>query len=303
MKSIYLFLISILLASCSLTSMTTNDLSKLDLHGKVKSLTFKERGNKDTLDILKKVITFNKKGNIITKDYFKTDATSIGKPSTKTIYSYTNFGEINVKKQYGSNGRIYRKENYVYNSKKKLIRKSRSDEKGNDLFIWNYKYNNNGEKVEVIINDVSYGGHTIDKSTFRYDAKSNLIERKNYDNNEVMQSVFTFKYKKNHLIALESIFHNKNTKTKTLNNYNKKGEKMESKSYDENNQLISTYITIYNSYNKKIKTINTKNGLEEVTIFKYQYDLHNNWITITEKEYFNDKLKTILKREIEYYTK
>ncbi len=298
MKVVHIFIISFVLFSCSSVLIETNDLDKLDLKGKIKSIDIKAISDKDTIQ---KVLIFNKTGNTLIEKDFSIDGGSIDKPATKTIYTYTKFGEKKVKKQYELSGELYRKENYKYNSKKKLIEKNKSDGKGNQLLTLNYKYNNKGQMVEEIVKDVSYGSNTVDKGTFKYDSRGNLIERKYYNNNGVLQSVFSNKYSNNHLIASESIFFTKKRVIKNINSYDNNGNVIEIKSYDENNQLILTVITVFDIKSNRIESLDFRNNLKKRTTYKYQYDLHDNWIY--NEVYINNKLKGIIQREIEYYIK
>jgi len=301
MKVVYTFIISILLFGCSSTLVITNDLKKLKLKGNVKRLISKERKKNDTVYLLNKIYVFNKKGNTTTENYFKNDTVSISKPSTKTIYTYTKFGKRKVKKQYESNGDLYREENYKYNSKKKLIRKSRFDGNGDPLFVWLHTYNNKKERTETTVRDVSYGGSTLDKSTFKYNNKGNRIKTENYDNNGELHSIYSYIFKNNNLTKAKLIFFINGIITTKINSYDIKGNKIDSKLYDKNNHLATVFNTIYDENNNPIETLYIKNNLEEKTTFKYQYDLYNNW-TYQEVR-VNDKLKIIRLRDIEYFTK
>jgi len=145
-----------------------NDLKKLNLNGKIKSIheyyqTFTEKDtSKKSLQTLSYFNHFDKQGNKIEDIKYSPD----GKVDKKYEYLYNKFGQRTEQNQYTSDEKLSRKITYKY------------DEKGN------------------ITEDNSYSseGKLEKKFTYKYDEKGNVIEDMSFDSNNKLQKKFTHSY-------------------------------------------------------------------------------------------------------------
>jgi len=288
-----------------------NDISKINLKGKVKSASetvFK--AFHDNIEIRsdeiisKNNIQYNEYGNIIECNVYKPDSSL----KTRETYNYDKNGKLLEKKIFkkllSSNLLLDSIETFIYDYKGNLVEKEFS---GSKVHL-DYKHDVNGNLVEERYFDDDDKLYYI--NTFKYDENNNLIVDNyyslSYDNRHYNISGKTiYKYGNNGKMIKEShyngIYQNDNSKyhldecyrriqddwipidhrvyPKSINKYkyNDKGDKIEMFSYYR--YIKNTYTCIYNYY--------------------YEYDAIGNWIK--KFDFDNDYCKNIIKREIEYY--
>jgi hypothetical protein len=259
-----------------------NDLTKLKLIGKVKSLTeiyfkavdkfgeiqkgyimytynffFNDKGNEiewnkyeteggSSYITNKWICKCNKKGDRIEEIHYNPDG-SLGE---KFTFKYDDKGNQIEKSWYNSkcnNGSLYFKFTYKYDNKENQIEENCYYPDGNLFDKWFYKYNDHGNMIEDSYHNPN--GSLIYKDIYMYDDYGNMIEENCY---------------------------NPDLCNKVTYNYDDKGNQIERCDYALENSLY---------YDKKT--------------YKYDYDNTGNWI---KKTYFKNGIpQTITVREIVYY--
>jgi hypothetical protein len=281
-KIFIIVLFGILVVSCSnKTSLkkTTNDWSRQNLKGKVKSLTLYWYNNIDSLGQITKnsekyvlhYFLFDKNGYVI-KDVTNFDMTG-------RQYEYDTKGNLIVETTYDNNFMMMLyKMTYNYDNNGKLI--------GGALFAktggtpentYNYKYDLNGILIEEDCFDDK--GRLSHKNKYKNDTKGNQIEDIKFDSDSV--SVFKNIYK-----------------------YDSIDEKIEYYQYDSKDSLVIKEIYIYDRdknilEEKNYNVYNSPDKRNLYHIYKYDFDKTGNWIK--RIDYINNIPKYIKVRELEYY--
>lgn len=175
-------------------SKVKNDLSKLGLKGKVKSLTettffavdkFGEiqKGN----IMFKSIYLFNEKGN-------KTESIVyfMGKIPTKMIYKNDYNGNTIESNTYEADGSFSGKSIYKYDITGNIIMVNLYESDGSLKNKWIYKYDDKGNEIE---GDFYKSDGSLDKKTiYKYDGKGNEIERAFYKSDGSLSSKSLQKY-------------------------------------------------------------------------------------------------------------
>ena len=284
-----------------------NDLTKMELKGKVKSLREITFEVEDKFGQIKKVKSvndveyfFDLKGNIIKeqkynqkgvpdfiiKSEFDSKANRIKSKtiminnflSSKTIYGYDETNKLIHEKEYDSNGDINSKTLYSYsNDKLSEIVKYNYNKEDRKFEIWDkttYEYNQYGLMSQEIY-ETFFLKQSIDKTDYLYNDKGKLIE-KNYINGSLREF-----------------------DTKSQYVYNEKEELIELRMYGNNEPWIEKY-----SYNQgnliELLIEKYKNAKLNETILKnYSFDKNGNWIN--SKSFKNDIPIYLRERNIQYY--
>lgn len=237
-----------------------NDLTKMNLKGKVKLIketpykAVEKSGKivKEKIDheltYFNTIITFNEKGNIIERRLWSID----GRIENKTIYKYDEKGKLLEYDKLKPNGDLYEKFTCELDEKGNLVKLDVSNaDRSSERRIYTYKYDKKGN----IIEEKNYDdGFYMIKTTYKYDKKGNKIEQNNFDSNGNFNSKSTYKY-------------------------NEKGNKIEWNFFDSQGYFFRRQV------------------------YKYTYDKHDNWTQKIEYEDENGVKKptTIIERTIEYY--
>ncbi len=284
-----------------------NDLTKMELKGKVKSLreiTYEVIDKFGEIEKTKKVkdveYIFDLKGNkikelfynqtgfadfIVKYDYdvktYKIKSKTIminNFLSSKTIYGYDKTNKLIHEKEYDSNGDINSKTLYSYsNDKLSEIVKYNYNKEDKKFEIWDkttYKYNQYSLMSQEIY-ETFFLKQSIDKTDYLYNDRGKLIE-KNYINGSMRE-----------------------LDTKSQYVYNEKEELIELRMYGNNEPWIEKYS--YNQGNlielliEKYK--NTK--LNETILKNYSFDKNGNWIN--SQSFKNDIPIYLRERNIQYY--
>jgi len=276
----------IVLNSCSTVDRKDNDLKKMDIYGKVKSIrVFSYEAVNKFGEILKgkrKIInSFSKDQNIL----------------------FNEVGNQIEMDEYNSDGSLYRKYIYKYDDKRNRIEENiyKSDGSLSRKITFKYDYKGNQFEEKWCNSD----GSLYEKRNNKYDKKGNQIEQKLYnsDGNFVSKNNSKFDGKGNriewNLYNPDGSLFSKNT-----SKYDDKGNNIEFNSYlsDENFSKGDEKITYkYNDKGNPIEMIvyNSDGRLDIKRTYEYEYDNESNWIL---QIIFDDKIpQYILEREIEYY--
>jgi hypothetical protein len=295
----------------SFVGKTQNDLEKLNVKGKVKSIkTTKSFAVTDSLgkDIFipenVSFSSYDKKGNLIKEEIDKIV------PNVRTITII----------------------DYKYNSNDQLIEKSEND----SSYYYKIEHNIPGYKFAFRY-DENWSEVEYQKTVFTYNNNNQLIIKYNYPENILRDSTL-FEYDDNNKLIKETTYYlNSNGNWYTIYEYDKNNNLIEKKSGDKNrlhnkniykydlkgriiedsacyyHERIISHLNIfsnirytYNNFNDVTESKETSNmGLNTNTnIYNYNnIDTYGNW---TEKEELFDNspyqsIKFFIKREIEYY--
>ncbi len=264
---------------------SNNDLKKMNLKGKVKSIAFSGSINlshnfhkvaphvlKDSKPYTSKII-FNKFGHIIYA------ASAIEKIKYNQMF----------KNSYDSNNNVI--ETVCYSVKaigKKVKRKVRTDI-DSATFVNKYFYNDKSQLTSALMNANLTNVYVL---TYEYDKQGNEILIKRYDsvhvpNEKHLASKAYFTYDKNG-----------NVLTKEYFNKNDLRDNIEGFEYDENNNVAVNTYDYFNGFNNN----NEKQPMywsAPTKTYTYVVDNKKNWISMTE--YINDKVVYRTTREIKYY--
>lgn len=266
-----------------------NDLSELNLKGRVKSLSETRTFEIDPWGIENKNIfqmgfyIYNKKGNKIEERKF--DAVNRTGNLTTIITSEYDGNDNKIEQNYSNAEGTFREViTYSYNDKGHVNEEHVKSSDGRINYTISYKYDDKGNLLKEYF--VNPNGKLELKNTFtyKYDDNNNLVEKKHLNN------FYKYDAKGNMIERYDD-----ENKSNTSYSYDDKGRMLiESTSYDK---------TIF-KYNKKGNlteeiSLNLDGSAEHKTLYKYDYDNMDNWIK--ETKYKDDIKILILERKIEYY--
>jgi hypothetical protein len=232
MKNLYIFILLVLTASQAAFSQIENDLSSLDLKGKVKSVRIeraKFANDKESQRSFREQTNFDEKG-------FLTERVGLMRSSSKKFAcKYSPDGKIWSRTDLNSG------ETTIYTYQKNRIEKLTQAPDGHILDRWIYTYDENGRDVkdEYVLIDKSQGQrmlNPIDMTTYKYDMQGRPIETAYFkaDGSPTTGLVFaTHKY---------------------VNTYDNKDRIGEKSAFNLDNKLVSKWIYRYNE----------KGNLEEI---------------------------------------
>jgi len=261
------------LESISTNQNIENDLTKMNLKGKVKFLSEEQsaEGGKRTSNYL-----FDDKGNIDENTVYDID----GSIWAKFIYSYTNTGKIKAYLVYDSNDSLV---------EKGFRRVFKYDSTGNEVEqLWFDKgevvgtrihsnYDPRGNKIEVITINLAKG-QNFDKFKYDYDDENELIQSSCYHGDEQGEYLnFTNKYENDSTgrMVSDSFYDSEgNFEYKTEFSYDNKGNLSQVRSFSKDGSLTQTID------------------------YRYTFDENENWITA--EIFLNGSKTDLLKREIKY---
>lgn len=255
-----------------------NDLQKVNLYGKVKSIreisyqAVEKNGNIEKENIISdKIISFNEKGYTaeIILHYFAPEPLIL----SKTIFKYNLQDVLIEEDEYDSDGNFFEKTKYLYDEKNNVIAIEWFNSEGKFKSKYIYKYDENGNEIERW-----YHYHTEKPflvNRFQYDAHNRLIEFRKYVEGGKLEEITTYQYDKN----------GRNTKIH---------------SFLPNGKWTDTITYLYDENGKEIGYVYKEKWKRKIIyIYTYEFDSHSNWIK--KIEYKNNRPRTITERRIEYY--
>jgi len=273
---IFLSILTIFLFNFTKEIIVKNDLDKMNLKGKVKSIkevSYKAlvksekivKGKKErfqSYDEMDKLFMFNEQGNEIERKEFYSEG-SLNERYTKLYNKEGNLLETVV---YNADGSFFYRATYIYDENNRCIECKGAESK------WIYKYNELGNLIE----EYKYyilGDEMENKKTYEYDKNNNKISESSYSEDS-LDYKWTYKYDENKKLiefneGTDGVFN-----YKWIYKYDKKGNLIEEDKYS-------------------FGLLQTK------SIYKYDFDKRGNWI---KRIRFIGKLpKYILEREIIYF--
>lgn len=305
-----LFILISILFSISSVGKTQNDLEKLNVKGKVRSIkTTKSFAVTDSLGneiyIPENVSfrTFNEKGNLVKEEIDKIV------PNVRTItiidYNYNSNDQL-IEISEKDSSYYYKIEHNIPGYKFAF----RHDENWSEVEYQKtiFTYNNNNQ---LIIKHKYPENILRDSTLFEYDENNKLIKETTYYLKSKGYWYTKYEYdENNNLIEMKS-GDKKRIQTKNIYKYDLKGRIIEDSTCFYHERIIS-YLNVfsnirytYNNFNEVTESKESSNmGLNTITnIYNYnKIDTYGNW---TEKEELFDNspyqsIKFFIKREIEY---
>ena len=265
--------------------LSSTDLKRYELNGRVKEMVFNEyepRFSNDTTYTLELYdflgpsnfkLEFNKSGNLKAKSELRTDNDSI-KVGAIWNYKYDNQNRILQERRYSFQ---YSKDTITWNYEyvgDSIINVNQLD-KTYEILYYTYIKKGNLEILNHSNSDSSY----VTKKLYVYDKFNRVIRSEDYEDKDFIQDFRITTYKD----------------TISLNKFKEIviGTKHDISFYNEFE---------YNEKNNLIKMIigNFNNNDTSINRYEYDYDKRGNWI---EKRHFGwrGKLSTVFRREIKYY--
>ena len=196
-KNLLSTIVILFFLGCSSNSKYENDVTRLNLKGKVKSINefsyeaIEKFGNikrgkrkrKLSWD-LDEYIIFDNKGNKIEENKYSSD----GNLKYKYTYKYDNKGNKIEVNYYNSDGSLESKQLYKYDNNGNEIEADYYNPVGSLADKWTYKYNEKGNIIEV--NNYNSAGSLIGNAIHKYDEKGKRIEANLYISDGRLDSKF-----------------------------------------------------------------------------------------------------------------
>jgi len=297
MKFKHLFLALIMASvSCSNVEEEPNDLKKLELEGKVKSIALVSIHNSSNVKKLPSYTLFDIKGNLTLqvsydgvgrldkKSQYKYDSKDniieefkefwIGGPtgdgyhgrSDKSVYKYDENSEnvLEVKKYKES--KLIRTQINVYDDNGNKIEENNFNSSGEEWGSWTANYDESGNKIEVIFLDKK-------KEIYKYDKSGNMVESTNYGDDGSISGRHTSEFDNNGYKIAENYFTSsgKISSSQTAK-YDNNGNKIEENNFNSSGEKWGSWTAKYDDNGNKIEFIDI-NGKENSV-----YDIKNNII-------------------------
>lgn len=310
LKKIIVLLIFPLMSACSFVAPHSTDVSKEGLKGRVmylKESSFEavdkfgeiaegERGRKSKLgfDYAKR---FNRKGAMEEYSEFESN---IGSLVYKNTISYDEYYQPTMQRSYSAHGQMDLKSNYTYDAHGLVVEIASCKMDGTLSARYTYKYDNDGR---VLIETCYRGDGSFDwKKKYEYNRRGQVIEKLRDEADNRFDCTYIYVYNKKHQLAEEivkdadRIFDKRYVFT-----YNRKGQRVLEESYNSSAKLYSRLQFEYNKRGHKIVMNELYAGDKHLRSYSYTYDYDHKGNWIRRIEYYNDKPRYIINREIEYY--
>lgn len=301
-----------------------NDLHRLGLKGKVKSLREISFAGKDIYNY-KKNEPYREIG---ASSYFDEDASwdkyFLFNPNGLLVHEYR-FVANHCSKLLSCN--VYEVA-YYYDNQNKIIKTLKGSVINSSLFkdimtnndleiednrkklmdtksmeIDSFKYNSNGTLIEKISYNNEYYNNQIEwRLIFELNSNNQVINEILYrgaDNEFWTKNNFT--YDSEGQLVEEQKFNQSGLATKAVFVYDNQGELIQEDLFYNDNKLISKRIFKYDSNMNivELTRVSNSNSFNEVKTIRYEYDSNGNWITRYESN--NGELSYVLKRKLEYF--
>jgi len=214
----------------------------------------------------------------IHNQYFREDGTDctaevLGFMWDPGVVKYDERGNVIEKSIFRSKGEFVSRNIYIYDDENRMIESRMEDEHHNLITRDEIEYNEVGNKIRTEKFDEE--GASIIKTFYEYDTAAHQVHYVEYKR-EKLESRYTHTYDAhNHLIKKEW--------------------------FDDDHQCYSRSTFGYGIQDALLYEC-TFDGSDSLTYkkeFLYTFDVHGSWIE--KREYENDRLTTIILREIRYY--
>lgn len=281
-KIFFAIILTSFISSCSQTMSQDNDLLKLNLKGGIKQIkqftyvAIEKFGEIQKGELQPNIffpenqnmiLVFDNGGYIKGRQNFDKSGIYIG----KTEYNYNDQKIIISTIGYDTKGSIDNSQKGIYDAEKMTVKSIINYSKDYSVQTIDY-YDNSNRKIKI--DWFREDGKLSSRTIFKYDEKGNIIEENIYTSDGKL-------YSKN-----QNIFNKEGYKIEKITS-DHSGKKNDYFKYDDFGNIIEEYC------NKPGILINKY-------IYKYKYDLQNNWIE--RVSYINGELPVdFTERNIEYY--
>ena len=238
---IFILLPGFLISSCSSSKQTTKKIKKVS-HKIIESPTPKVVKNNALL-----AREHTKKEKIKSIDKIRFDFDENEKPVN---------GEKLSRILYNKNG--FPTKTIIFNSQ------------GSTQYTYTYKYDVNGYRIQTIRADSN--GTKDKKYTYEYNKFGNKIKSTRYNMNGIMEKYYLYKYDDSGNLTNELWFNFKGELEYRVNNiFNDEGEKIETDTYNPNNNLIAKYFYHYDSQNNIIEQVQYNEDDQKIGLIQFVY--------------------------------
>jgi hypothetical protein len=211
---------------------------------------------------------------------------------------YNEDGNLLEENSYYQTGELVGKKKFNYDENLRLIETLFYDPDGTLTVKWIHKYDDTDNNFKTF--RYNEKGEAIGSSDNEYDNAGNLILslRNNPDGEPTHKAVY--EYDENGLLIKESYLNLSGSYSRTsIYKYNEEGKSKEEEKYDTDNNLTHRILITYDSKGNKIKEVSTAYEKSSVTIFDFNLDEKENWITGVYS--LSDGRIWLVERKIEYY--
>ena len=228
----------------------------------------KKIGNKFEID---KMEFFN-------KHYYNEDGTKRSREEFEVtripeIINYDDHGNIIERNKFGSDGSLIYRFLYTYDNFNRIIEFRWEDEQCNLITRNEFEYDKEGNKIKS--EQFEDDSISLLKTIYYYDTINNQTKFTEYKKGKIHE-IYTHKYDcNNNLIEIQWLDTLGQCNNKTVFEYNDNSDLLKECTFDKNHNII------------------IKNT------FDYAFDKYGSWIE--KRQYVNDSLTQITKREIKYY--
>ncbi len=309
LSALFLICFTLCLVGCEKETKHTHYIGDEEeefyLNGKVKSVILRVYSPKENTKKIEKgafhylrLYKFDINGNII--EEAQRDLPSGGSDHSKRVYKYDHNGNKIEDIYYNRNGNLSSKVISKYDNNGYEIEAARYSSSGQLEWKLIYQYDNKGNKIL----QKSFKNDTLmDKWTFTYNKKGNLIESKRYNDEITINGIYSYKYDDRENLIEESWRSGYDGEViyKYTFEYDKKNLNTELRSYDKKDNIIYTHNYTYDEQGNLIHThiYNNETYQNSEKHYQYTYDKRKNW---TKQISFEDgKAQTIFEREYTYY--
>ena len=272
MKKTALFIaLSIAFFACDKKQNTTNDLTKLNLHGAIKSVLEEtymlsadlQKGEKTMDNGFDNLKLFDKNGFIVRKNLFNPEGTSAG----TYIYEYDNNHLLVKETKYTPTENIDKVYKYDYLNKRLSMQTSYTA-LGSVEYTDNFTYPSPALSVQECADAT---GNPLYKWEYEYDTNKNMTKKTWFAFGNIVFN--TFVYNDINQMTEQTEITEYGATTRWQYEYDKQGN-------------VTSEICTY------------PDGTQNITVFKYEYDKQNNWIV---KQIFGNDIPLYqVERTMEY---
>jgi len=232
---------------------------------------------------------------------------------TANYTEYTPAGNVKLEKSFDLNNELQEKIEYIFDENETLLKQILYFDEEEVAEERTYEYNESGKLIQV---NKHYAEGSFDYTSYFYDTKGLLSEKKKFSQDDELEETEQFEYQDEKLIRearfdqdMKLIYEQKLTqeenflertvfdiddgKSRIAEEYDEQGHKTATLFYDKKDRLVSK--NIYEYENEKLKKIiyETASGIE-TTLF--HYNDHGD-ITLQEEVDSDDFYKSRIRRE------
>lgn len=267
------------LAACkSGSTAEENDWKKMELSGKVKSVTETmyeaveglsgiEAGAIQT-EPFYSYLEFNKSGMVVENEYLDNDYGM----RVRIVSKYDKNGNRIEEASYDEDGNLDERSVFKYDKNGNMLEGVSYDLDGAELYRLSSIYDDNNNIIETSVNS-SMGDDMQRKVIYKYDEKGNKTAEDMYANETVLVAASTFQYDENdNLIETYMNYVMQNDGGRGVYKYDDRGNKIEETAYDLEGNFSGKGIYKYDGENREIEIVSFNADSSMTTEVAYVYN-------------------------------